>query len=53
MRFRAVLLAVLIVLSGCSGLMDIGDTGTPTPTPTAPAETETTTASNTTETTTQ
>jgi hypothetical protein len=50
MRFRAVLLAALIVLSGCSGLMDGGDTQTPTPTPAAPAETETaaTTATTTT-----
>lgn len=48
MRFRAVLLAVLIVLSGCSGLLG-GDTGAPTSTPAAPAETETVTASNTTE----
>jgi hypothetical protein len=52
MRFRAILLAALIVLSGCSGLMDTGNTPTPTATPATPAETETATDSNPTETTT-
>jgi hypothetical protein len=50
MRFRAILLVALIVLSGCSGLMDTGNTPTPTATPPSATETKTATDSNPTET---